>query len=107
MSRLNDYVDIRDNMIRLALEELTKEYEAQGYKCSIGSQGPPPARSSAIGPISFSRKKPKDVTNTVSIYSSGSDWVIFNKLDAVYSVSVLLDDITPNRVKEEVRKALG
>ena len=89
MAKLAEYLDIRDHIIRPALEELKKEYEVLDYQCSIGSQGPPPARRSAIGPIS-TIKKTNDYTRTASIYSSGGDWVIFNKLDAVYSVSVLL-----------------
>ncbi len=119
MSKLSEYLDIKNRIIRPALEKLKKEYDAQGYRCSIGSQGHPVGRSSArdsgrdsssvrsaIGPISLSRRQGSNVPDTVSIYFTGSDAVIIRALDVLDYESVLLDDITLDRVKEEVRKVL-
>jgi hypothetical protein len=64
-----------------------------------------PQVRSVIGPVSFSRKQPNNVTHTVSIYTWGGNSVIFHRLNAISSKSVLLDDIIPDRVKEEVRRA--
>ncbi len=120
MTNLDEYLEIRDAIIRPALEELKEEYEAQGYQCHIATQRPQTVRSRAIisqrgsspgrtpaGAISFSRRRPDNVKGTVSIFLSDGGWVIFNKLNVLYSSRLHLDEITTDRVKEKIREALG
>jgi hypothetical protein len=86
------------------LEELKEEYEAQGYQCRIGTQKP--QRRTMPRAISFSITDPNNILGTVSIFLSDGGWVIFNKLNVLYSSRLHLDEITPDRVKEKIREAL-
>ncbi len=126
MTNLDKYLEIRDKVIRPALEELIDEYEADDYECSIGTEKPPSMSSgvkvrrrgskpgriafeaiSLYGAISFTRTDTDDNTKTVSIFSSDGNLVIFMKLPTGSRKRIHLDELTPERVKEEVRKILG
>ncbi len=100
MSQLDKYLEIRDTIIRPALEELKEEYESLGYYCHIATQRPQRV-------ISFSREVSDFVQDTVSIFLSNCGWVIFSRLNVLYSSRLGLDEITPERVKEKIREALG
>lgn len=99
MTKLAEYLKIRDNIIRPALKELKKEYESQGYHCHINTQ-------ETQGAISFGRGQSYYTRDMVSIFlSKGGGSVIFTKLDVLYSSRLELDEITPDRVKGKIREA--
>ncbi len=111
MTKLDEYLEIRDTIIQPAMKKLKEEYEAQGYQCHIGTEKP--QRRAMPRTISFSRRDLNNVLGTVnvkgtvSIFLSDGGWVIFNKLNVLYSSRLHLDEITTDRVKEKIRAALG
>ena len=98
MTKLAEYLEIRDKIIRPALEELKKEYKSLGYHCYISTQ-------KSQGAISFSRGRARYLKDTVSIFLGDGGWVIFNKFDVLYSSRLHLDEITRAEVKKKIREA--
>ncbi len=114
MSDMERYLELREKIIRPAMEKLKAEYEAQGYICSIGAikrkdetseshQGTKVIRSTCEG-ISLSRTQVStNNKQTVSVSLSDGGSVLLGNVAVMGYRHFKLDEVT----SELIEKAIG
>ena len=120
MTNKDEYMELREKIIRPIMEKLKYEYELQGYKFSISIIKPPNTSKratrihrgvsvfgSTFGGIYLSKRLSDKISQTISVYLSDAGSVVVKRLNALSFNSLNLDKITSELIEKEIRKVFG